>query len=259
VSLCRRPINQKDTAITTTTRSRDTKDIVELLSFGSMGSNNKEYVADTASHSYDNDDNEEDKLQKQDQNKKIGELSFVCISHAGEVFVYDPIKLLLGIEEENLDEDDTDREAKHELEKVSSFFFGQELFQNLQQNWKPLAEPSSRIHLSVFEHDIQQEVDLDPFSNLLKSNEELSGWATSVLGVSSSDNHEKVNKKKKKHPRRGSASSGGGGSVNCGGGGSGSGSISFCGSGGGGSISFCGSGGSSSGASIINNNIIMSL
>ena len=130
------------------------------MSFGSSISNNIStgYVADTSStHGYDDEEDDNDEEQ-QSQSNKIGELSFVCVSHAGEVFVYIPIKLLLGIEEGDFDEKDdgVERDTKHELEKVSSFFFGKELFHNLQHTWKPLAEPSTRIHLSVFEHDIQQ-------------------------------------------------------------------------------------------------------
>ena len=201
-TLCRRPEEDLLAA---------TKDIVELMSFGTRGGDGRGGMI-----GHDRGDNsatkkqdissiaeasglEDSKLlvrQRQQQqshettieDNNCGELSFVCVSRAGEVFVYDPIKLLLGIEDVS-GLRDGEKEAKKSLELASTFFFGQELFQNLQETWKPLAEPSTRICLSIFEHDDKKQrfgatknnPEHPPVENLVQSNKELSEIAQSVL------------------------------------------------------------------------------
>ncbi|MGK3741673.1 MAG: hypothetical protein ACI90V_008527, partial [Bacillariaceae sp.] len=237
-TLCRRPVAE-DQAVTTATN-----DIVELMSFGGGGGGGMGTTTTTTTtavdkkghHHHDNElaTSTTTPSSREDTTavttvQQIGELSFVCVSQAGEVFVYDPIKLLLGIEDvSGLDQEEKD--AKKDLEDVSSFFFGQQLFQNLQEKWKPLAEPSSRIHLSIFEHDNNnnnvhhQQQDnnnstiIDPLSNLIKTNEELSDWAKSVMSGNTSSKNSKKKKKRKNQTRRrrldsGSRSSVGSGNI----------------------------------------------
>lgn len=219
-TLCRRPREGQ----LGRTKASATKDIVELMSFGTVGDGggvgtighgsvgvgtNFEYTkGSTRSDASEKDvsknrdyspteeiqllsegstleDNNRPKNQHQNRDTEdCGELSFLCVSQGGDVFVYDPIKLLLGIEDvSNLDDGEMD--AKKGLEDISNFFFGQELFQNLQETWKPLAEPSTRIHLSLFEHEHQKKnsgVTLEhSLQKAVQTNQELSDLAQSVL------------------------------------------------------------------------------
>ena len=235
-ALCRRPEEDLLAA---------TKDIVELMSFGTRGGGNgrerrigndrgdssatkKEDISSAAEASGLKDSKLLVRQRQQQQQQQIhenttednscGELSFVCVSRAGEVFVYDPIKLLLGIEDVSGFRDG-EKEAKKSLELASTFFFGQELFQNLQETWKPLAEPSTRICLSLFEHDDKKQrfgatkknPEHSPVENLVQSNKELSEMAQSVLSrdnkstgsnSSSSSRADRNEAKHRKHDNR---------------------------------------------------------
>ena len=126
----------------------------------------------------------------------VKELCFVCVATTGDVYVYDPIQLLLGSENSTTFTENAttttstivESDSQLQLEQMSSFFFGPELFQNLQETWKPLAEPTARIHLSIFQYDEHHHrIVQDDDTKVLKSNTELGHWAKSVLSSSSAD------------------------------------------------------------------------
>ena len=220
-TLCRRPGED----VLAKSKKSVTKDIVELMSFGGDGGGMIGHDAEISAKSDTNGDarKEGDSRQegyvpaqavsdasalteskpKQQSATSIGELSFVCVSQAGDVFVYDPIKLLLGIDDvSSLREEE--RDAKKSLEGASNFFFGQELFQNLQETWKPLAEPSTRIHLSIFEHDEKKKqpkkTPHQSIENLVQSNQELSNLAQT--GDNESTGSSKQERNKSNSPRK---------------------------------------------------------
>ncbi len=205
-TLCRRP---KDDELQMLAKTTATRDIVELMSFGSAAllvDSDPTVATDERSrkraYSTENSNlvgvssppnSPGPRLsQEPEANTTTGELSFVCVSQAGEVFVYNPIHLLLGINDKDASATTTTT-TNHDddLENASNFFFGQDLFQNLQTTWKPLAEPSTRIHLSIFEHDQQAKqkkkkkkktktsIEVVP-TKMVQSNQELSDMAQSV-------------------------------------------------------------------------------
>jgi len=195
-TLCRRPEEEQ----LARTKPTATKEIVELMSFGTSideGSGIMDHdntrgnqwfePNPSAEHRNIRPATEDSRLRQTQQQsneiKNCGELSFVCVSQAGEIFVYDPIKLLLGIEDVSGLRDE-ERDAIKDLEGASTLFFGQELFQNLQETWKPLAEPSTRICLSLFEHEQQNRHSgsnlKNPLENFVQSNQELSSFARSI-------------------------------------------------------------------------------
>ena len=212
-TLCRRPGEN----MLARTKMSSTKDVLELMSFGTSAfgdgisiSSNKSSefggYSESAFSSSDvtngtdsqlrgaepsndysskivdaseSEDSQLEQIQLEDgESKDYGELSFVCVSEVGEVFVYDPIKLLLG----------NDGQSKRNLDDASTFFFGQALFQNLEETWKPLADPSARIHLSLFEHDRDKEHAKANFKNTLKNNIETNKELSNLASVSSKEN-----------------------------------------------------------------------
>jgi hypothetical protein len=82
----------------------------------------------------------------------LGDLFLVCLSHNGKVFVYDPWTLL-RVDTVSNDKIHNKNSNQDDLEQVSQYFFGRDLFQTLQESWKPLSEPIATVRLTVFQHD----------------------------------------------------------------------------------------------------------
>lgn len=98
----------------------------------------------------------------------LRELRLVCISHEGKLHIYDPWKLLLGVDRDNPIDDGTGGQNTSRtsskvarsvssdeaaLDAVTKLFLGHDLFQTLQDHWRPLSEPIATIHPSVFQQD----------------------------------------------------------------------------------------------------------